>query len=221
LRYDAVPRWVQERARRHDVRISPRAADELAQVAGPELRALDSELAKLAAYVGSGGSIDVEDIRELVHGGGPGIFTFLDALAERRPTAALGAAHGLLNRGTDPSELFAQIVALVRRLLVVKELVAQHRSVAAEAPTFGLTSSRFALEKLQRQAAHLAMRDLEDAYAVLRDVDMAIKTGRLDAEVAVELVVAHLAGIAPDLPPTSSPQGKWTTSLHFMNGVRA
>jgi hypothetical protein len=100
-------------------------------------------------------------------------------------------------------------------LLVVKELVAQHRSVTAEAPPFGLTSSRFALEKLQRQAARLAMSTLEEAYVVLRDVDVAIKMGRLDAEVAVELVVAHLAGIAPAPPPTVNPQTKWTIGPHL------
>ncbi len=200
LRYDAVPRWIVEHARSRGVRISQRAAAQLADLAGPDLRALDSELAKLAAYAGPDAPIEVEHVRELVQGGGPGIFTFLDALAERRPAAALGAAHGLLSRGSDPSELFNQVAALVRRLLVVKELVAQRRPVTSEAPAFGLTPSPYVLDKLKRQAAQITMPDLEGAYGLLHEVDMAIKTGKLDPEVAVELVVAHLVGLAPPLP---------------------
>jgi len=209
LREDALPRWIIDRASKHAARVSVRAATELAHLIGSELRALDSEIEKLACYVEMGTAIDVEDVSQLVAGAGPSIFAFLDAVAERRPAPALAAAHSLLDRGDDPAELLAQLAALIRRLLVVKELASESRPLQREAPTFGLTSSSYALQKLQRQAARLPVVELERAYTLLSDADLAVKTGRMDPELVIELVVATLVGIvssgmlltARSLPP--------------------
>jgi DNA polymerase III delta subunit len=203
LRDDALPGWIMKRASTHHGRISARGARELAELIGSDLRALDSDLAKLATYVESDQTIEAEDVRQLVAGAAPAIFTFHDALAERRPAAALAAARGLLGKGTDPVELLTQISGLVRRLLIVKELTAQRRSLQRDAPAFGLSSNTYALEKLQRQAAPLSVRELEDAYVLMRDTDIAVKRGRLDPELAVELAVSQLVGI-------TTPQGEAT-----------
>jgi DNA polymerase-3 subunit delta len=197
LRDDALPRWIMERASKQQARISPRAAAELAQLIGSDLRALDSELAKLDSYVDRDAIIEVEEVRALVAGAGPDIFAFHDAVAERRPATALAAAHSLMERGDDPAELLAQLAALVRRLLVVKELAGDRRPLSREAPAFGVTSSPYLLQKLQRQAARLPVADLERAYELLSSADLAIKTGRMDPELVVELVVATLVGAAP------------------------
>jgi DNA polymerase-3 subunit delta len=209
LRDDALPRWIVDRTGRHETRISPRAAAELAQLVGSDLRALDSELAKLASFVDAGATVEVADVRELVAGAGPDIFALHDAVAERRPAAALAAAHGLMERGDEPAEMLAQLAALVRRLLVVKELVAEHRQLSRDAPALGLTSSPFALQKLQRQAARISSADLERSYALLCGADLAMKTGRMDSELIVELAVAGLVGLlrADATAPWSQPAG--------------
>lgn len=196
LRENVLPRWIADRARKqYAANLSQAAARELAQLVGSDLRALDSEIAKVVSYAEPGHQIEVEDVRALVSGGGLGIFEFHDAVAERRPAAALAAAHRFMAGGTDPAEVFAQLAGLVRRLLIVKELAAQRRSVSREAPAFGLTTSPYALDKLQRQAATLSAADLERAYRLLRDTDIAIKTGKMDPGLAVELAVAQLVGL--------------------------
>jgi DNA polymerase-3 subunit delta len=200
LRDDALPGWISQRATKsYKTRINPRAASELAQLAGSDLRTLDAEIAKLATYVDPGQEIGVDDVRTLVSAVGPNIFAFQDAVAEQRPAAALSAARAMMDRGTDPMELFAQIVALVRRLLVVKELARTHR-LSQDAVSFGLSSSPYAQQKLQRQAANLSSADLDRAYARMHDADMGIKTGRLEPAVAVELAITALVGLSPEEP---------------------
>ncbi|MEA2640892.1 MAG: polymerase subunit delta [Chloroflexota bacterium] len=202
LRDDALPGWIVDRARKQGFRISQPAARELAQLVGSDLRRLGSELDKLAAFVDEDQTIEAQHLEGLIAGGGPTIFALHDALAERRAAAALGATRSLLNDGSDPAELFAQVVGLVRRLLVVKELTAERRPLTREAPAFGLTSSQFALEKLQRQAARHSIAELEQAYAMLAQSDLAIKRGRVDPELALEMAVAQLVGI---MPTTNAP----------------
>lgn len=200
LRDDALPGWISKRASVHAGSVSPRGARELAELVGSDLRALDNEIAKLATYVDADQTIEAEDVRGLVAGAAPVIFTFQDAVAERRPAAAMAAARGLMGRGTDPVELLFQMGSLMRRLLVVKELTAQRRALTRDAPAFGLSSNSYALEKLQHQAASLSLRDLESAYLLLRDTDLAVKRGRLDPELAVELAISQLTGIASNAP---------------------
>ena len=196
LRDGEVPGWIIQHAKKKGANVGRSAASELAQTIGSDLRALDSEIDKLATYVAPGETIEADDVRELVTGAGASIFAFHDAVAERRPAAALAILQGMLAGGTDPAEIYAQVVALVRRLLVVKELVAEHKPLGQNAPAFGLSSSPFALEKLQRQVARIPITELERAYELLRDTDLAIKTGRIEPEVALDLVVADIVGLA-------------------------
>jgi len=195
LRDNDVPPWVMQRARKKGADIGRAAASELGQLVGSDLRALDTEIDKLSTYVAPGAAIEVDDVQEIVVGAGASIFAFHDAIAERRPAAALAILHSQLASGSDPTEIYAQVVALIRRLLVVKELTAERKPLAHNAPGFGLTPSSFALEKMQRQAARISVAELERAYELLRDTDLAIKTGRLDPELALDLVVADIVGL--------------------------
>jgi DNA polymerase-3 subunit delta len=209
LRDDQLPAWATARARTYGARISPRAAQELAQLVGADLRELDAEIAKLATYVDQGSTIDVDDVHVLARGGGPGIFAFHDALAERRAGAALGYARGLLASGHDPLEILAQMNGVVRRLLIAKEILSESRSLAREGPSFGLSASPYALQKLQRQAAPFAASDLDRAYVALRDADLALKTGRCEPELAVELAVAGITGLNPERETNDRGADSW------------
>ncbi|MSQ23916.1 MAG: DNA polymerase III subunit delta [Chloroflexi bacterium] len=201
LRPGEMPQWVTERARSHQARISAPAAKQLAELVGPDLRLLDHEIEKLAAFAAVGASISIEDVAALVHGASPDIFAWHDALAEGKAGQALASTRGLINRGSEPAELFAQIVALVRRLFITKQLIEENRSLAREATSFGLTSSSFAQDKLKRQAARLSTAQLERVYQALAQLDVQTKTGRIEAELAVDLAVAQLVGIDPATMP--------------------
>lgn len=200
LSLSRIPQWVAERARGHGSRITPEAARALADLVGADLRLLESEIAKLSVYVEREATVGIDEVRSLVHGAAPDIFAWHDAIAEQRAGAALAATQLLLDAGSEPAELFAQLVGLVRRLLIVKELMAEGRSVAREGPTFGLSPSSYAQDKLRRQATRLSAAQLERAYDLLHATDLAVKTGRMDAELALALAVAELTGIEPAAP---------------------
>jgi DNA polymerase-3 subunit delta len=197
IREDALPGWVAERAKKRQVRITPQAARELVQLAGTEPRVLDCEIEKLATYVDQGAAIELQDVRTLVAGTAMSIFEFQDSLAERRPAAALAATRTRLNHGDDPAELLAQAAGVVRRLLVVKELHVRGQPLGRHAPSYGLSASPYLLQKLERQAAKVSASDLERAYLTLHDADLAIKTGRRDPDLAIELAIAEIVGVGP------------------------
>ena len=110
-------------------------------------------------------------------------------------------------------QLFAHATGLIRRLLVTKELARERRM--ADAASFGLSTSRFAQDKLRRQAERVSTGQLIEAYQKLLEMDLAIKTGRIEAELALELVVAELAGLepGPQFGNTTQEEIPWLSAL--------
>lgn len=191
-----LPQWITERARKRGIRIAADAARALVDTIGEDTRALDQEVEKLAAYADPGGTITAAEVQLLVHGSAANVFAWHDAIAERRLGAALAGTRKQLE-GSEPAEVLAQVAALVRRLLVVRELMDQGRSVAREAPEFGLSSSTFAQDKLRRQAGQLPPALLERWYRTLQEADLLTKSGQMEGDLAVELAVAQMLGAEP------------------------
>ena len=189
-----VAGWITRRARARGVRLDRGVADGLAALVGGDLRRLDGELTKLALYCGAQ-PVRETDARLLVAPAEANIFALLDAVADGRPGPALAALRRLVYQGHAAEALLPQLAALVRRLLVARELTAEGRSVAADGADFGLTSNPRALEKLVRQAARYQPEDFDRAYGLLVDCDRAVKAGEAASEVAVELLVAEFAGV--------------------------
>jgi DNA polymerase III subunit delta len=187
--------WVTRRARARRVRLDRGVADLLASLGGTDLRRLDHELAKLAQYCGSQ-PIREADVRALVAPGEASVFLLLDGVADGKPGAAVGALRRLIQQGDAVEAVLPQLIALVRRLLVARELQAEGRSLATEGADYNLTTNPRALEKLARQAARYQPEDLERAYELLLTCDREVKTGKRAPEVAVELLVAELASVA-------------------------
>jgi DNA polymerase-3 subunit delta len=161
---------------------------------GADLRRLDAELSKLALYCGAQ-PVREADVRLLVAPAEANVFALLDAVADGRPGPALAALRRLLHQGQAVEALLPQLIALMRRLLVARALVAEGRSVAADGVDFGLTTNPRAQEKLVRQAGRYQPEDFDRAYDRLLACDRAVKTGETEPEVAVELLVAELAGV--------------------------
>jgi len=189
-----VPAWVTRRARARHLRLDRGVADLLANLVGGDLRRLDAELAKLALYCGTQ-PVREADVRTLVAPGEANVFALLDAVAEGRPGAAVGALRRLVQQGDAVEAVLPQLIALIRRLLVASELQAAGRRLDQDGPEYGLSSNPRALEKLARQAARYQPEDFDRAYELLLACDRAIKTGETEPEVAVELLVAELAGV--------------------------
>jgi DNA polymerase-3 subunit delta len=83
------------------------------------------------------------------------------------------------------------IVRQFRLLIQVQELKAQGGRPQDIAQALKLHP--FPARKLYDQAARFTASQLEQVYRHLLDIDVAIKTGELDTEVALDLLIAGLA----------------------------
>jgi len=185
--------WVAERVESKGATIERPAADALAIAVGDDLRLLDSEIIKLATYVGDERPITPTDVEMLVpYAGTANVFAMVDAIGRRDGRTALHLLHKLLDENAAPLYLLGMIVRQFRILIQAKELSAQGLAASTIAKRAGLHP--FVAEKAQRQAMNFSMGQLEAIYARLMETDLAIKTGRMEDVLALDTLVAALCG---------------------------
>lgn len=185
-----MTRWLAERAQRQETKIAPDAAALLLEWVGNDGRALANEIAKLAAYVGPKAMINVQAVRLLVADDSESsVFGFVDALAARRLGAALQLVHNLLDEGQAPIYLLFMVGRQVRLLLAVSELLQARMRPDAMAAQLG--QKPFVVKKAVDQAARFTPAVLMTLHDRLTQLDHWIKTGRIEPETALELLVAE------------------------------
>ena len=187
-----LPQWIEKQVRKHGGEIEPQAAAQLAAVVGADLRLLDQEIVKLVTYVDAERAIAQEDVDAVVpYAQSAIVFDLVDALGRRDGRTAAQTLHRLLDAGEHPLGLLAMVVRQFRLLIQVKELRAEGANPQTIAKTLGIHP--FPARKLHSQASHFTASQLDAVYRHLLDTDVAIKSGEIEAEVALDLLVAGLA----------------------------
>lgn len=183
-------RWIANRAKGLEVKITPDASALLANFIGNQLRLLANELNKLATYVGPGGTITATEVRTLsAQVQEARIFDLTDALAQRNRKQALNILHDLLADGEAPLKLIGLITSQVRTLLLVKELA--QKGMRGGQVASALSIAPFVAEKALRQVNNFDARQLERIYRQLLDTDAALKRSRMEPEMALDLLVIN------------------------------
>ena len=148
-RGNGLSQWVRKRAKIRGVEIEPRAAQSLTDMVGPELRVLDSEIQKLAAY-GRDGTIANADVQALVSNTREAsIFMAVDAVIEGRPGVALGHVGKLMQAGSSAGYVLAMLARQVRLLMLAKDL--RRQGVAHDEMGSRLGVSGYPLRKTLEQ----------------------------------------------------------------------
>lgn len=184
----ALNGWIQEQAKRCSGQISPPAAALLAGLTGGDLRLAAQELDKLLAYVDWKRPVEPEDVEAITPDSSPGdIFVLVDALGGRDARRALAMLHRLLE-SEDAFMIFGMVIRQFRLLLLTREILDQGGRVEDVVRRAGMAP--FVAEKLAPQARRFTLPALERIYHRLLEVDEAVKTGQMSAELALDTLVA-------------------------------
>jgi DNA polymerase III subunit delta len=189
-----LPRWITDRAKKHGGSIEFATAQRLAALIGGDLRRLDSEINKLITYVNAQRAITEKDVNLLVSDASTSsVFDLVDALGKRDGKRAVHELHHLLDQGENPLGLLAMIVRQYRLLILVKEM--QGRNLSPDVMAKELGQHPFAIKKINEQARHYRdIQQLEAIYRRLLEIETEIKTGQTGDVLALDLLVAGVAG---------------------------
>lgn len=189
-----LQQWIQGQAKLAGGQFTPSAAAMLAGLVGEDTRLAHQEILKLVAYANYNRPVEPEDVDAVtVLSGEVTIFMLVDALGMGDGRRAMSALHRLLDE-QDAQSIFGMIVRQFRLILLAREVLEQGGADGSAANTLKLHP--YVAEKVTTQARRFSLEALEDIYRRLLEIDEAIKTGQVEAEVALDAFVAGITAPA-------------------------
>lgn len=194
-------KWVSGRFAELKTKITPGALDKLILYVGNDLWRLSSEIEKLSLLKsGEKESVADEDIEAMVKSDlSTSIFTTVDALARRDKKMALKLLADHFEKGEAPIYIFSmfsyQFSNLIRIKTVLLRQASERRSQSAEEVASILKMHPYVAKKAIPYAAKFSLDYLKKVYKRLLRLDFLIKKGRLDAEVALEMIVVEVGNL--------------------------
>ena len=182
--------WAAKRAvERHG--LTPGIAQQVVRVSPPDLRIIDSELTKLAAYEASGVRLTPEVVTELLAGGREDeIFKLTDNLLPQPTPQAMEIARHLLSGGMQPTSVAYR---MARHIALVLEVRArQERGESLQQVQEVMAEHRFVVQKAYDAAMHADPERLEAALRKIRDYEWEVKSGQVDADLGLDVLLTRL-----------------------------
>jgi DNA polymerase-3 subunit delta len=192
LRDNALAGWLRTEAKSRGIDIKPDAAGVLATLAGPDLGRLAQALEQLAIYVGRERAIGVDDVEDLVaetreHA----VFELTKAIGMGDVPRALALCTNMLRNREPPLKIQFMLARQVRQIWRAKELAAAGASRGDIAAGVGINP--YFLDDVLVPAKRMSRAALERALERLYQADLAVKTSRVDPELALSRLVQSLA----------------------------
>lgn len=183
---DALAAWIRGEAQRLGHRIGTDAVAQLLELVGEDLLALRSTLERLSVALGAGAAIDADAVLEHVASSRlHAIYELQGAMLERRTVRAVSLLRRLIDEGEELPALVGALFAEVRRLLIAREASGQNLARLLEVHPYRA-------EKIAEAARRFSSARLRRAIEGLADIDVASKTGRGDAQAALEAWLIEL-----------------------------
>jgi len=190
LKGRALGEWASKRAvERHG--LTPAMAAQVVRVSPPDLSIIDSELTKLAAYKASGAKLAPEVVAELLAGGREDeIFRLTDNLLPHPTAQALDIARNLTRGGMQPTSVAYRMARHIALVLAVK--ARQERGESLQQVQEDMSEHRFVVQKAFDAAQQANPDRLEQALKQIRDYEWEVKSGQVDAELGLDVLLTRL-----------------------------
>ncbi len=183
-----LKRWILSMMKRENKKISGIALDYLLLKTGSDMENIQKETEKLFCYCLDKEVITEADIEEICtkrisnH-----IFDMVNAIADKKKERALGLYYDLLALKEPPMRILFLIARQYNLLLQVKELAQKGQSKRTISEKVKL--QEFVAGKYMTQASRFRIEDIRQALEDCVAAEEAIKTGRMNDNMSVELLI--------------------------------
>ena len=183
-----LEKWIAGLLAKDSLRISRDACDLILDKTGAGMDYIKQETEKLASYCQGREVVTVEDVEKVCatqttsH-----IFDMISAIANKKQQQALDLYYDLLELKEPPMRILYLIVRQFNGILQVKDLMS--RGVSGKEIASRIGAAPFVAGKYQAQAKYFEMSTLLDALNECARTEEAVKQGRLNDRLGVELII--------------------------------
>ncbi|MBM3463021.1 MAG: DNA polymerase III subunit delta [Armatimonadetes bacterium] len=187
---EELARFVERGFAARGVRIAPGVRQMFLTRVGEDASALDSEMDKIACYVGERRQVEQRDVEAITTWTPDAkIFALSDAIARKDGGEALRILGVLIDDEQHPLAILGYLSSQFRSLLKVKALGERGESPARIA---SLTERKdYQIKKDLAATRRYSVRDLETVLEMLARADLGMKSGK-DGRLLLEMLLIHL-----------------------------
>jgi len=182
--------WVKKEFEKYQTEIELNALDKLIDFVGNNLWQMSNEIKKLVSYKKEQ-KIMVSDVELLVR---PkietNIFKTIDYVASQRKKQAIELLKKHLEKGDSPFYLLSMISYQFRNLLIVRELI--DKNIPYHLISQKTKLHPYVIQKIYPLAKKFSLPELKKIYQRIFQIDLQIKTGRLNPETALDMFIAEV-----------------------------
>lgn len=192
LSEDELKKWITGRLNREHRGITGNALNLFIENCGTDMMMISKELDKLVAYTYGKDGIYPEDVQAICSPQTENqIFLMLDEIFKHNTDGALSYYGDLLALHEQPIRIMALIQTQLRLLYHIKVMASEGHSAKSIAE--GLEMNEYRVKKALPQAQKSSKIWLRKALSLCANTDEAFKSGRVDAQIGLEMVICELA----------------------------
>ena len=197
---EKLKNWAEREFKKYQIEINPEALKQLIKFTGNDLWQLSNEIKKISTFKKFSNNdqtnrkinrIEKKDIELLVR---PkietNIFKTIDALAERKKKQSFILLVKHLKKGDAPLYLLSMIVYQIRNLLIIKSFLEDKKTYNQILKISKLHP--YVVRKTIEQAKMFSLNELKKIYKRIFLADLNIKTGKIDAQSALNLLITEI-----------------------------
>ncbi len=188
--------WLAKEFENCKAKIEPMAENLLLDYVGNDLWKLQNEIKKLVCFKAGLSAqaekiIKKEDVELLVKSKiETDIFKTIDALAQKNKKQALLLLHKHIENGDNSLYLLSMIGYQFKNLLIIKELIEKQMPYSIILKNSGLHP--FMVKKTYYLCNQFTFAELKKIYQKIFQVDSDVKSGKIDSELALDLLVSGI-----------------------------
>lgn len=183
-----LKKWIYSLAKKEGKAIDEQTVNFFLEKTGTEMANIRTEWEKLMCYTIRDNVITKAAIEDIcTQRVSNRIFEMVSSIADKRQKEALDMYHDLLTLKEPPMGILALIARQFNLMLQVKELQLKNIHGRQIADKVGLPP--FIVQKYEKQASRFKISELKEALASCVKADEAVKTGRLNDVLSVELLI--------------------------------
>lgn len=183
-----LKKWIYSLAKKDQKAIDELTINHFLEKTGTEMSNIRTEWEKLMCYCMDREVVTPADIDAIcTQRVSNRIFEMVAAIAEKRQKEALDMYHDLLTLKEPPMGILALIARQFNLMLQVKEL--QQKNVHSRQIADKVGLAPFIVQKYEKQASRFKIRELKEALGACVAADEAVKTGRMNDVLSVELLI--------------------------------
>ena len=183
-----LEKWIAGLLAKDNLKISREACDLILDKTGAGMDYIRQETEKLVSYCQGRDVVTVEDVEKVCatqttsH-----IFDMISAIANKKQQQALDLYYDLLELKEPPMRILYLIVRQFNGILQVKDLMS--RGISGKEIASKIGAAPLVVGKYQAQAIYFEMNTLLDALNECAKTEEAVKQGRLNDRLGVELII--------------------------------